>query len=278
MQRLPAKPIATLFIQKNNCHHLYEMRKSFIFFPVQNKNQISLVFLCFILLFSAPCISQKRGIFKDPNFIITPATPISLERELRVFNNGSSNALYRITIGADVPYNKKPGRLIYNMETGHVFLVLQKIDMTTNDTIHKVFGFYPYKLGLSIFFKRELRSTIKDNSHREHDIELSKIITAEQFEDVMRLAVQYSKRNYHLNNFNCYDYALTIFNSVARPDTLPFIYRKFGFFGKGGSPCTIYKYLKQQQTIPVWGPYIRAGNLIAPVSTTYKEQVTGSKD
>ena len=239
------------------------------------KREILFLFFSFILIFSSPGIGQKRGAFKDPNFIITPSLPIVLEKELEVFNNDNQHAVFRITIGADVPNNKKPMRLMYNQETGHVFLILQKIDTATGDTIHKVFGFYPHKQRLSIFFKREVASTVKDNSGREHDIELSKILTQEQFESVMKLSVLYSKKKYNLNNFNCYDYALQIFNSVAGPDTLPVMYRRFALFGKGGTPCSIYKYLMQQKTDTLQGAYIHVGNLKAPVSTKRKEQVLG---
>ena len=225
--------------------------------------------------FSMYAFSQKKGIFKDPHFIITPSTPIDLEKELEVFNSDNRPSSYRITIGADVPNNKKPMRLMYNQETGHVFLILQKIDSAMGDTIHKVFGFYPRKQRLSIFIKREVASTIKDNSGREHDIELSKILTQEQFETVLKLSVGYSKKKYNLNNFNCYDYALTIFNSIARPDTLPVMYRKFAVFGKGGTPCSIYKYLVEQQANSALGPYIHVGNLKAPASTKRTEHVLG---
>lgn len=239
------------------------------------KRKSRFLFFSFILFFSSTGVCQKRGPFKDPGFIITPSFPILLEKELTVFNNDNLDAAYRITLGADVPNNKKPMRLMYNQETGHVFLILQKINTITRDTIHKVFGFYPHKQRLSIFFKREVRSTIKDNSGREHDIGLSRALTQEQFESVLKLAVLYSKKKYNLNNFNCYDYALNIFNSVAGTDTLPVMYRRFAFFGKGGTPCTIYKYLMQQQSNSAWSPYILTGNLKAPASTKSKEQVTG---
>lgn len=240
------------------------------------KQKTRFLFFSFVLFLSSHCLSQKRGPFKDPKFIIIPSSPISLEKELEVFNTDNLHAVYRITIGADVPNNKKPMRLMYNQETGHVFLILQKINSVTGDTIHKVFGFYPHKQQLSIFFKREVRSTIKDNSSREHDIELSRILTQEQFESVLKLSVQYSQKKYNLNTFNCYDFALKIFNSVAGTDTLPVMYRKFALFGNGGTPCTIYKYLMEQQTNAAWHPYILAGNLIAPVSTKCKERALSS--
>src|SRR5688572_22617664 len=100
------------------------------------KREISFLFFSFILFFTPDGSGQKRGPLKDPNFIITPSSPILLEKELEVFNTDNMHAAYRITIGADVPNNKKPMRLMYNQETGHVFLILQKINTITRDTIH----------------------------------------------------------------------------------------------------------------------------------------------
>lgn len=226
------------------------------------------IFILLLLLAginSFDCFAQKRKSSKENN-ILPPAIPISLEKELSVFNDGNSNAFYRIVIGADVPYNKKPLRVIYNSESGHVFLILQKIINT--DTISKVFGFYPFK-GVPIFFKRNVRSRIRDNSKRNYDVEISKMITEEQFEKAIRLSLQYSKANYHLNNFNCYDYTLHIFNAVAGVDTLPIIHVKFPlWYGKGGSPCGFYKYMKQQkECTSSLAPHIVFGNLVAPASS-----------
>lgn len=227
-----------------------------------------IVILFSALLFwanSIECIAQKRKSAKDQD-ILPPAVPIALEKELDVFNDGNTNAFYRIAIGADVPYNKKPMRVVYNSESGHVFLILQKISRT--DTISKVFGFYPFK-GVPIFFKRNVRSRIRDNSKRRYDVEISKMITEEQFKKAARLSLQYSKTNYHLNNFNCYDYTLHIYNAVAGTDTLPTVHVKFPlWYGRGGSPCGFYKYMKQQkESTSTLAPYIVFGNLVAPVST-----------
>lgn len=241
------------------------------------KQKTILVFLCIVLWIDGTVFAQRLKFLKDPHFIITPSTTILLEKEFSVFENFNSNAQYRISIGADVPNNKKPSQLIYQMESGHVFIILEKFDTVKKDTIHKVFGFYPSRQGIILFFKKEVKARVKDNSRREYDIELSKLLSEEQFKTALHLSLQYSRRRYHLNKFNCYDYALDIFNAVAGTEPLPLIHTSFIFFGKGGSPCTFYKYLKQQkETNAVWAPNIRLGNLVAPVSTTIQEAHLGS--
>jgi hypothetical protein len=215
---------------------------------------------------------------KDPHFIITPSVTISLPEELNVFDVTNANSVYRITLAADVPDNKRPSKLIYQMESGHVFLILQQINTSINDTIHRVFGFYPAKQGWKVFFKKEVKSRIKDNSLREHDIEISRILTAEQFRAAVFLAIQYSRNKYHLNHFNCYDYAVDIYNAVAGEKKIPKIKRRFFIFGKGGTPCTLYKYLCEQLIAhPESSAYITSANLVAPSSTRYSHHIAGKE-
>jgi len=232
------------------------------------------IWLLIFVLISMPSAAQKKRFLKDPHFIINPSTPINLEKELTVFNDGNDDAIYKIAIGADVPNNKKPMRVLYQMESGHVFIILQKIHGV--DTINKVFGFYPYP-GIPVFLKRNVKSHMKDNSYRQHDVELCKTISKSQFDSALALSVLYSKMKYRLNTFNCYDYAIKIFNAVAGRDTLPIIHVRYPlFFGKGGSPCGFYKYMKQQQeSASAWAPYIQFGDLVAPASTKTNERLLG---
>jgi len=55
----------------------------------------------------------------------------------------------------------------------------------------------------------------------------------------------YAKK-YNLNKYNCYDYALELYNSIPGTEALPTLKVKFPFkFGRGGSPCGLYKVLKE---------------------------------
>lgn len=246
---------------------------------VKHTNIFVLLTFLILLFLTFECIAQKkahRRFLKDPDFIIEPSTPVILEDALKPFNDSNNNAEYRITLCVDVPYNKNPMKVLYQLEPGHVFLILQKINKIITDTIHEVFGFYPKKK-LPVFFARRVKSQVKDNSRREYDVALSKMLTKEQFQMVIDVALKYSHAEYHLNRFNCYDYAMQIFNTVAGSDKLTPKYVKFPFpFGKGGSPCGLYKYMMQMKdSTTVWTPYIEFGNLVAPKSTKLKEQLLG---
>lgn len=219
--------------------------------------------LVFINLIS---YSQNRSAKSNQNGETFFAYPVNLDDELEIFNNGAKNAVYRISVCADVPNNKKPWRVALQHQTGHVFLILQKIN--TADTISEVFGFYPKK-GLPTLFFKKIKSKIKDNSKRAYDVEITKEVSAQEFDSILMKSVLCAQRIYHINKFNCYDYALEIFNSVAGPDPLPSTHVRFPFiFGKGGSPCSVYKDLKKlKESDAPWAPFIRFGNLVAPIST-----------
>jgi hypothetical protein len=210
--------------------------------------------------------SQNRSAKSNQVEIELSAYAINIADELEIFYNGTENAKYSISLCADVPNNKKPWRVARGQETGHVFLILQKINDA--DTINKVFGFYP-KRGLPTLLFKKIKSKIRDNSTRNYDADVSKELSRAQFDTVLAKSIEYSRRIYHINKFNCYDYALAIFNSVAGENTLPVSHIRFPFiYGKGGSPCSVYKDLKKlKESSSSWAPHIRFGNLAAPIST-----------
>ena len=220
--------------------------------------------VCFFYVtsFAQSARPSKKSPAEDP----FPAINIDIREHLKVFMDSAEGAIYRISICADVPNNKKPLQVAYHQETGHVFLVLQKIS-AANDTVSRVFGFYP-KRGLQTLLFKKTHSRIKDNSLREHDAVISKELSAKQFDTVLSKAITYAGRKYHMNRYNCYDYALAIFNCAAGEVSLPVNHIRFPFiFGRGGSPCSVYKDLqKLLLSGPVWKPHIMFGELIAPVS------------
>ena len=194
---------------------------------------------------------------------------IKIDRELQCFNKEISDARYSISLCADVPYNKKPYKVAHNQQSGHVFLVLQKINPLNKDTISQVFGFYPKK-GLPTLFFKTIKSVIKDNSRREHDASITRELTKEEFDKAIEKSVTYSKHIYHINKYNCYEYALFIFNAVAGKDTVPLTHVRFPFiFGWGGSPVGLYKDLEKiKQNGSHLAECIQFGNFLAPVSST----------
>lgn len=189
-----------------------------------------------------------------------------LSGSFKIFYPLTEQARYSILLCADLPDNNKPERVHVKSETGHVFLVFTKIENT--DTLHNVFGFYPRRPASSLLFKN-VKSEILNNSLREYNASVIEYLTAERFEAAISKAVALARKKYNLNKYNCYDYALELFNSLSDHDPLPAHPVRYPFiFGKGGSPCGLYKDLKRlKETGSARAPFIQIGIFRAPIST-----------
>jgi hypothetical protein len=191
---------------------------------------------------------------------------INLREQLEIFQNNTPDYQYSISLCGDVPNDRKPWQVAHNKETGHVFIILQKIK--SGDTASEVFGFYP-KRGLPTLLFKTISSRIKDNSLRRYDVEVIKFLSPAQFDTAIQHAVFFATHRYHINRYNCYDFALHVFNSVEGNDTIPNSRVRFPtIFGKGGSPCGLYRDLEKikKQQSPLAGN-IHFGKLVAPPST-----------
>jgi hypothetical protein len=190
-----------------------------------------------------------------------------LFKRFEVFDISAPHQTYQITIAADVPDHKRPMKVYYKNETGHVFVILEQKDTLTQKAVAQVFGFYPVR-PVSSLFLRTVKCKILNNGGRVYDAAVTQRLTKEQFEAVRQKAVELSYKKYNLNKYNCYDYALGVFNSIPGADTLPLLKVKFPFvFGKGGSPCGLYKQLFELKETDN-RIKISIGMLRAPLSTS----------
>jgi hypothetical protein len=242
--------------------------------PVQPRDflcycrQCCFAWICFLSLYNCAEAQQDRKHKHDAQKGKTlPARTISIEQQLGVFDDSADALSYTISLCADVPLNKKPHKVAHKQQTGHVFLILQKVKKA-GDTIQRVFGYYPKK-GLSTLLFKKVKSCIKDNSQREYDTKISRAVSRQQFDTVIAKCIFLASRPYHINKFNCYDYAVGVFNSVAPDHPLPVTYVRFPFpFGKGGSPCSVYRdFKKMKDSGAFWANSILVGTGAAPVST-----------
>ena len=194
---------------------------------------------------------------------LKPNQNVNISSLLQDFYPLNDSAIYTITACADLPDNDNPQCVYKKGEPGHVFLMLSK-NIPGGVSITKSFGFYP-KVAVSFLFKKT-KSQIKDNSKREYNAAIDKTLTAAEFEIVLEKCKELAKKKYHLKKYNCYDYVLEIFNSIPGIEKLPVSKVKFPFiFGKGGSPCGLYRDLKQLVASgSSWTPFISFGVFISP--------------
>jgi hypothetical protein len=196
-------------------------------------------------------------------------TEYNLATRLSCFHPVSEKATYFITLCADIPVDDNPDIVYRRRLTGHVFLILEKRD-PLQGAIVQVFGYYPVRQNSSLFFNN-VRSKIKDNSGREYNASVTRQLTVSEFQLILEKAAGFSKKKYNLNKFNCYDYALTVFNAIPGIEKIPVGRLRYPFiFGKGGTPCVLYKDLKSlREKGSAWATAIKFGEFKAPASYTY---------
>lgn len=192
----------------------------------------------------------------------------NLADRFRLFAPLTSNAIYTITICADVPDNNNVERVHVGQQPGHVFLILAKVDSLALDhSVTQVFGFYPIHQRSSLI-GGDVLSRLVDNSSREYNASLSRRVSASQFSLLLEKSKQLALRKYNLRRFNCYDYVLAVFNSISGIEKLPVTHIKLPYFmGRAGSPCGLYQDLKKlKEDQPGRFPYIQLGTFTAPES------------
>ena len=193
---------------------------------------------------------------------------LNLPQRLACFNPLLPDAGYAVSLCADLPDNDRPDKVYVKKETGHVFLILRKnMPGDSGQTISQVFGFYPRRPVSSLVFKN-VRCEILDNGKREYNAVVTKELTAEEFGIVVQKAQELTAKKYNINKYNCYDYALDVFNSLPGIEKIPVRHVKFPLiFGRGGSPCGLYRDLeKLKANGSAWAPYIQFGVFKAPAS------------
>jgi len=180
----------------------------------------------------------------------------------------SAGSSYSVSICADIPDNDNPSRVHVKNEPGHVFLLLSKYDPEEDkDTLYQAFGFYPRRPVSSVIF-RNARSVILGNFGREYNASITIPVSRINFRTLLIRAAELSNKKYNINKYNCYDYALEVFNSLPGIEKLPVNHIRFPFiFGHGGSPCSLYADLKKlQENGSTWADHIRFGMFTAPVA------------
>ncbi|MBA2500889.1 MAG: hypothetical protein H0V30_14285 [Chitinophagaceae bacterium] len=237
------------------------------------KNILLKAFL--VILSGIPALCGNCNSKKDSTHSaqVKKAQPINIGDYLQVFYPLDNNAEYSVTVCADLPDNSNPKCVYKKGEPGHVFLILSKRNLLSAAVITKSFGFYPRVLVSALV--KQVKSKISDNSNREFDASIEKKLTNDEFAFVLQECEEFAKKKYNLKKYNCYDYVLEIFNSLPGIEKLPVTKVKFPFiFGKGGSPCGLYRDLKNlSSTGSSWAPYIKFGILKSPPRDTFQNLI-----
>lgn len=150
----------------------------------------------------------------EPEYVYS-LTGIDLTKIFKCFDNVPSvGAVYSVKLCTDIPSNNNPGASSNStgVSAGHTFLIVSKKNGTT--AVTQSFGFYPQSSPSWYDPFASVTSTMKDNGSQEINASLEMTISESQFNTVKQNAINWSKRNYALGDYNCTNYAMDIFNSV----------------------------------------------------------------
>jgi len=142
--------------------------------------------------------------------------PIDVTKYINCFSLVSNNgATFKISIYSDIPVNSDSYQL-FDYSTGacgHTFLQLTKSNGGT--VIQQNIGFYPQSGWKSIEANGPVNSKLVDNAGHEFNASLTVSVDATHFQNALNEIQYYGKLKYDIDNFNCTDFALNVFNSAA---------------------------------------------------------------
>jgi hypothetical protein len=134
------------------------------------------------------------------------------------FRHGSQCSVEILT---DIPVDTDPNRFfnVSNGSPGHTFLQIRKSNGA--QSVSQNIGFYPNQGWKTMLNPSPLGSKVVDNGNHEFNASLKRQLTAEQLKNMLSL-LQYKTKNSHydIDDYNCTDFALDVFNSVANSGKL----------------------------------------------------------
>ncbi|MFT4155136.1 hypothetical protein [Parafilimonas sp.] len=170
-------------------------------------------------------------------------SPIDVTKYVNCFSQLSDQgATFKITIYTDIPVNNDPYKL-FDFSTGacgHTFLQLTKSNGSTS--IQQNIGFYPETGWKSIEANGPVPSKMVDNAGHEFNASLTVNIDATHFQNALNEIQYQSKSRYDIDNFNCTDFALSVFNLAAyEPLEIPQYHIPGGMMGElSNTPQGLY--------------------------------------
>ncbi|WP_018615956.1 hypothetical protein [Segetibacter koreensis] len=139
-------------------------------------------------------------------------TPIDVSKYLKCFSNiPDYGATCSIAILVDIPVDDNPNSIFDFKQgaTGHTFLQITKTN--GGQTVTQNIGFYPVTTW-KMLFTEPVKGKFVDNSEHEFNASFKMDITPLQLNNTLNHIIQLSTVNYDIDDYNCTDYALDIFN------------------------------------------------------------------
>lgn len=147
---------------------------------------------------------------------LAPVEAIDIYERLDCFSSVPSNAdtTYKITLHGHSAHNGYPTQEFWDGEPGHAYITLEKSNGSNVQRLS--FGFYPKVDTWVTPTKNAVASGIGEessNGERNSNIRLTSTINASAFNNAVSKAKTASNKPYDLNDYNCTDYAVDVFNA-----------------------------------------------------------------
>ena len=147
---------------------------------------------------------------------------IDINKYLKCFSSiPDDGAICDIQIMTDIPVDKDPGKFFdwTNGSPGHTFLKLTKTN--GSQSMQQNIGFYPVTGWKNILTPAPTDSKFVDNAGHEFNASLSMNLTPEKFQSTLTHILYLSHFiKYDIDDYNCTDFALEIFNYRRGSDKL----------------------------------------------------------
>ena len=167
------------------------------------------------------------GVSTDPIMLVDVDTyidhpAIDVNQFLKCFDNiPDDGATCSIEILTDIPVDSDPSKL-FNWNTqspGHTFLQLKKSNGT--QFVQQSMGFYPQTNWKNILTADPVESKMVDDGDHEFNASLKMNVTPFNFRSAIGKIKELSTMKYDMDEFNCTDFALEVFNYVRTPLEIP---------------------------------------------------------
>lgn len=147
---------------------------------------------------------------------VAPIQSINLDDRLDCFSTipNNSSTTYSITIHVHSARQGYPTYEYWGNDPGHAYITLEKINGSNVQRLS--FGFYPKEDTWITPTKNAVASGIGEESSnltRRSDIRLTKEVTSLEFTNAIDKASSSSTKPYDLNDYNCTDFAVEVFNA-----------------------------------------------------------------
>lgn len=185
----------------------------------------------------------------------------------QITNDG--NHTYKVTLYSDQPV--QDSRETYSLsnsyrKVGHTFIGIEKHNVTSNQTVRLVFGFYIAGTELTALTNMSVAGAWGDDGNTQYDVSVTNDLTSDQFSNLintLKSVGDNSAPNYHLVNNNCTTFTYNLLSGYL---TLPNGVSEIGFLGRGTNPAGMCEDLRS--IAHIYGGRLNSGNnMIAPAST-----------